>query len=264
MSSTSGSSPRPRGPLKPLKRRQAIKRFIPAPAGNAQPATSCSPCRPVHPRSPGELMPGFFVTPERIGSSPRPRGPRMGPEGRQLQLRFIPAPAGTTPDDRSAPCLQAVHPSIRGDHNISKIIALHLPGSSPHPRGPLDRSQQLELQARFIPAPAGTTSSRGHTSRCASVHPRTRGDHATPPSTLTLPSGSSPHPRGPRGEPTESWVEHRFIPAPAGTTPIASRCPTSGFSTPNRLPISSNVKELPDPWRSAQGQTPRIAHETTA
>ena len=114
------------------------------------------------------------------------------------RVRFIPACAGNTRDGVRCGMGSAVHPRMRGEHCSSSCYSCKLCGSSPHARGTRSFPAQSASHARFIPACAGNTSTRGLQARRA--------------------SGSSPHARGTRDvtRGTELWW--RFIPACAGNT----------------------------------------------
>ena len=89
-----GSSPRVRGTRSLAAIGLGVARFIPARAGNASPARTRRPERPVHPRACGERwmtprMPAAFT-----GSSPRVRGTLRRNNETLHPRRFIPARAG--------------------------------------------------------------------------------------------------------------------------------------------------------------------------
>ena len=71
-----GSSPRVRGTLNRHAMNELADRFIPACAGNAQPACNERACRSVHPRVCGERWHVWHKTWRLSGSSPRVRGTR--------------------------------------------------------------------------------------------------------------------------------------------------------------------------------------------
>ena len=99
--SRSGSSPRGRGTPPPGNRPESQHRFIPARAGNTAPRAECAPVDPVHPRAGGEHPVTTPVRRSSNGSSPRGRGThRRNPRVAGI-IRFIPARAGNTSDQRS-------------------------------------------------------------------------------------------------------------------------------------------------------------------
>ena len=91
-----GSSPRGRGtPVLDLAGFVQV-RFIPAWAGNTQPACARSRARPVHPRVGGEHIAGGGLRLRFCGSSPRGRGTLIERAAALGAKRFIPAWAGNT------------------------------------------------------------------------------------------------------------------------------------------------------------------------
>jgi hypothetical protein len=92
----SGSSPRARGTLPHDILGPAVRRFIPAGAGNTLRAPSVQQRTTVHPRGRGEHTYHSCGVGSRAGSSPRARGTPPGLGGHQVAERFIPAGAGNT------------------------------------------------------------------------------------------------------------------------------------------------------------------------
>ena len=96
-------SPRLRGTLGRRRLDHAQRRFIPASAGNTNPACGRSKGRSVHPRVCGEHIgrpSGGCAMP---GSSPRLRGTLASNSLRRAVVRFIPASAGNTACAASTP-----------------------------------------------------------------------------------------------------------------------------------------------------------------
>ncbi len=91
-------------------------------------------------------------------------------------------------------------------------------GSSPQARGTRWWATGKEARSRFIPAGAGNTFTLKHFVSSMSVHPRRRGEHASPEATATCTRGSSPQARGTRPGPAAAAGRNRFIPAGAGNT----------------------------------------------
>ncbi len=89
-----GSSPRQRGT--PFRRvfHFSLRRFIPAPAGNALTRHGLPFGHPVHPRASGERNVPAASLPAVTGSSPRQRGTPPDEYEALSRIRFIPAPAG--------------------------------------------------------------------------------------------------------------------------------------------------------------------------
>ena len=152
------------------------------------------------------------VHPRTRGEHGRERGRPVAAGGSSPHPRGTPAPACRP----GASC--PVHPRTRGEHLILAVVSMLIFGSSPHPRGTHDRALRPRHSRRFIPAPAGNTSSSTGSNFQPSVHPRTRGEHSDPGGVLRSLSGSSPHPRGTRMQQPWPHPHWRFIPAPAGNT----------------------------------------------
>src|SRR5690606_38690384 len=94
------------------------RRFIPAHAGTTYGRAPRNPAPPVHPRACGDHLCLVNGGVERVGSSPRMRGPRGRVDRAPQRDRFIPAHAGTTPTPAPVPFASAVHPRACGDHNV--------------------------------------------------------------------------------------------------------------------------------------------------
>ena len=89
-----GSSPRLRGTPTEIHAAGMVRRFIPAPAGNAPSGCNCSRPATVHPRACGERSWTAAIVGTATGSSPRLRGTRPSVILLLEVERFIPAPAG--------------------------------------------------------------------------------------------------------------------------------------------------------------------------
>src|SRR5206468_3517125 len=131
-------SPRPRGTRLLGRAIAADVRFIPAPAGNAGTSASRRSSPAVHPRARGERDLGHVPLDQEAGSSPRPRGTRLGDGGGGGEGRFIPAPAGNAPWRRPDGTSGSVHPRARGERAGMLAAVGTLAGSSPRPRGTRD------------------------------------------------------------------------------------------------------------------------------
>ena len=130
-----GSSPRARGTPISQHRTAARRRFIPASAGNTQPATCAVPARSVHPRERGEHVSASASKRISGGSSPRARGTRYKSRRSLGEGRFIPASAGNTKSGAPTPARQSVHPRERGEHAGVPGFGECRGGSSPRARG---------------------------------------------------------------------------------------------------------------------------------
>ena len=112
---SAGSSPRERGTATAGCENAALRRFIPARAGNRSSTAPIIWTHPVHPRASGEQPPQMHCHLSQPGSSPRERGTGERRKPAVLEQRFIPARAGNRPlcsmGRRSAP----VHPRASGE-----------------------------------------------------------------------------------------------------------------------------------------------------
>ncbi len=130
-----GSSPRLRGTRTGRGQDDARRRFIPAPAGNAQRIRPAGRPRAVHPRACGERV--------CVAAGGRP--------GR----RFIPAPAGNAVLAGFGVIAGPVHPRACGERSRSHAYPWATAGSSPRLRGTPGLLVAHPQADRFIPAPAG-------------------------------------------------------------------------------------------------------------
>ena len=213
-----GSSPHGRGTLADVRSRVRRIRFIPARAGNTATFSISHQCLPVHPRTGGEHVPAPMRVRNAVGSSPHGRGTRYSGIGDWIELRFIPARAGNTLQEKETRLRAAVHPRTGGEHDADALKSVSTTGSSPHGRGTHRTKCGCAPLRRFIPARAGNTSYQVRVRAVTAVHPRTGGEHVALPEKLTLNGGSSPHGRGTLPRPRSCSSEFRFIPARAGNT----------------------------------------------
>ena len=216
-----GSSPRLRGTLLQLPRSASWWRFIPAPAGNTTFTVTISISSPVHPRACGEHQSfAHWVNPP-TGSSPRLRGTPRQRVRLPCNIRFIPAPAGNTHVPLVTVDCYAVHPRACGEHVGEEEPSALKSGSSPRLRGTLMSPRVGLGYKRFIPAPAGNTRPSAAIRFHVSVHPRACGEHKPGKNGNTIYAGSSPRLRGTPNNPEAKDRYVRFIPAPAGNTPLS-------------------------------------------
>ena len=152
-----GSSPQARGTHRDCGAAAAIRRFIPAGAGNTMCRWQWAHSLPVHPRRRGEHGCLGCAALGRRGSSPQARGTRANPMRNAALQRFIPAGAGNTSNRIPVSRQAAVHPRRRGEHSKPCRIGRIDPGSSPQARGTRFPLAGSKLLNRFIPAGAGNT-----------------------------------------------------------------------------------------------------------
>ena len=195
-----GSSPLARGTHRFHEHRDQQCRFIPARAGNTCCRRSAHRSSPVHPRSRGEHGRDPGESWLAAGSSPLARGTRDQGDGEDQGLRFIPARAGNT-------------------KVVCPVVWL-VYGSSPLARGTLRERHRAGPHGRFIPARAGNTTPKCAQMSSTPVHPRSRGEHRQPPSSVGHQYGSSPLARGTPAAIRVDRPDARFIPARAGNTAI--------------------------------------------
>ena len=213
-----GSSPLARGTRSALPAGCTASVFIPARAGNTQEPNSASRENSVHPRSRGEHAFDLRADLWAFGSSPLARGTRASAALRSACSRFIPARAGNTRRFALTLWPATVHPRSRGEHVQFALDRTAYLGSSPLARGTHIRHLCRRSGWRFIPARAGNTASANTGSFSPSVHPRSRGEHQTIPSSSTRSPGSSPLARGTQRGCIFRGCQYRFIPARAGNT----------------------------------------------
>ena len=152
------------------------------------------------------------------GSSPHTRGAPTFTAQVGVDLRIIPAYAGSTPTSLSLALTPPDHPRIRGEHPARIDPARRPVGSSPHTRGARRRGAAPCGRRRIIPAYAGSTSRGCSSRRLSGDHPRIRGEHTLVVSRVHLMPGSSPHTRGAHARGIQGPFDSRIIPAYAGST----------------------------------------------
>ena len=150
------------------------------------------------------------------GSSPRGRGTDALSAPHTERDRFIPAWAGNRAPYRVAFARHTVHPRVGGEQGAAFWLKAWHAGSSPRGRGTVGLPRAPIGIARFIPAWAGNSATRGHHQGARSVHPRVGGEQSAPFSSDNLSRGSSPRGRGTGRHDRGDRPAHRFIPAWAG------------------------------------------------
>ena len=155
------------------------------------------------------------------GSSPLARGtllpmiPIIGFGG------LIPARAGNTGESSPHPTPGRAHPRSRGEHQQGCLRCGELRGSSPLARGTRRALLKSVSSPGLIPARAGNTARQEEQGTHSRAHPRSRGEHVSGASALSLSVGSSPLARGTPNKPRISACAIGLIPARAGNTEIA-------------------------------------------
>ncbi len=211
-----GSSPHPWGTPCPGGPLHHQGRFIPTPVGNTPSAPGPAGGPAVHPHTRGEheLCPCCGSC--TLGSSPHPWGTRLLATSRRGE--------------------RAVHPHTRGEHSLLDVDPADPDGSSPHPWGTQLGDVRAFVIHRFIPTPVGNTTACSSPVLYRSVHPHTRGEHATVFVWPPVRYGSSPHPWGTLWRAMAEAAPRRFIPTPVGNTHA------------NAQGISSTSGSSPHPW----------------
>ena len=175
-------------------------------------------CNRDHPRSRGEHASDRELQEFQGGSSPLTRGAPYQRGRWILDLRIIPAHAGSTASTLAAMAAMSDHPRSRGEHSFPDAVEELPGGSSPLTRGARPPSDSKHGVSGIIPAHAGSTTGTLLQDYDTGDHPRSRGEHPTPRGSASTHSGSSPLTRGAQ-EPNpckrHSW---RIIPAHAGST----------------------------------------------
>ena len=217
-----GSSPLSRGILLPARWYAKACRIIPALAGNTLSRRGICVGREDHPRSRGEYGSWQIESSSGPGSSPLSRGILPLNQAALYRVGIIPALAGNTPYQNSAPHPRTDHPRSRGEYPVPVVNRGLSRGSSPLSRGIRPGPQRPCRAARIIPALAGNTGSSFHSFRLFGDHPRSRGEYIYPKVLAWSVEGSSPLSRG---IPAHWWSraeDRRIIPALAGNTLAAS------------------------------------------
>ena len=176
-----------------LKRKQ---RFIPAGAGNSAFLRQIWRCCAVYPRWRGELLkiepPGRAA----IGLSPLARGTLELLMLSKYQLRFIPAGAGNSANNRPLLDPTTVYPRWRGELAENSQNNAITAGLSPLARGTQQQQYFPQCCQRFIPAGAGNSRPAARQRDTRTVYPRWRGELNKPGIALPVGIGLSPLARG--------------------------------------------------------------------
>ena len=254
MERCSGSPPRARGRRPPGRRGVGGDRFTPAGAGTAWSSSRVTSPPPVHPRGRGD---GRGITREQQhdpGSPPRARGRPVGRGDQKRVERFTPAGAGTAIWVAERTAATSVHPRGRGDGQRGADKSATLVGSPPRARGRRCGRHAGPRPRRFTPAGAGTAPTPRRRPGPRAVHPRGRGDGASPVGVCWRAVGSPPRARGRRDLLHRHRPPQRFTPAGAGTASTGSRSGGGTSVHPRGRGDGVDVSGLP---RSADGSPPR-------
>ena len=159
ISTGNGSSPRVRGTGFTALHTTAIKRFIPAGAGNSALISLVTGGNAVHPRGCGEQPSISSGCIRKYGSSPRVRGTGLLARLWPATHRFIPAGAGNR--HKAIGCIgtHSVHPRGCGEQRAPLVLQRFSGGSSPRVRGTDTLHDGSKVLHRFIPAGAGNSLS---------------------------------------------------------------------------------------------------------
>ena len=176
-----GSSPLTRGAHFDQAETFHAKGLIPAHAGSTLHDVRADFRHWAHPRSRGEHLVRSNRLPCGNGSSPLTRGAlwRCCRFGRCCRL--IPAHAGSTAWAAETPSANRAHPRSRGEHTCVAVIPGLSKGSSPLTRGAQLHVAGDHRTRGLIPAHAGSTGARRGQSPPWWAHPRSRGEHPSPP-----------------------------------------------------------------------------------
>ncbi len=154
------------------------------------------------------------------GSPPLTRG-ALPDRGQHLVVVGItPAHAGSTRPSSMTPGMSRDHPRSRGEHVVPVLLVAGAVGSPPLTRGALSSQVSTPRTIRITPAHAGSTLPAVPGAFSSRDHPRSRGEHSSPPRDLQLTGGSPPLTRGaPRHRNAAQWPA-RITPAHAGSTSL--------------------------------------------
>ena len=154
---SSGSSTRGRGKRYARGAGDSADGLIPARAGKTKPFPPPHPSGRAHPRAGGENLRCILSRGSELCSSPRGRGKREVLEGRNGDVRLIPARAGKTGSVVQRIAALAAHPRAGGENPIVISFCPFVSGSSPRGRRKLVSSGGARAGPRLIPARAGKT-----------------------------------------------------------------------------------------------------------
>ena len=191
-----GLSPRVRGNPAPLPPSGALRRSIPACAGEPVTLTPTAPSARVYPRVCGGTKYGQEVVDANAGLSPRVRGNPAAAKAYNAECGSIPACAGEPDSCSRAGCRSEVYPRVCGGTTISPAPRITLEGLSPRVRGNPEQRQRHQRKKRSIPACAGEPQRPRSPGIRFSVYPRVCGGTLPRCSAKSRLYGLSPRVRG--------------------------------------------------------------------
>ena len=175
-----GSSPRVRGKPAAGVFAGSGMGIIPARAGKTPREVIRIPPPSDHPRACGENKDLLFGSEDDPGSSPRVRGKRARVGQGQDRDRIIPARAGKTDEVNEVNVVIRDHPRACGENIECRPECAPDDGSSPRVRGKPPPGLAGRTRCGIIPARAGKTRRRRHSSRGIPDHPRACGENRRP------------------------------------------------------------------------------------
>ena len=153
-----------RGTLESATGSQRDVGIIPADAGNTVKSGGFEVAPEDYPRGCGEHDAHTMRQRVSEGSSPRMRGTPGPSRSARAYPGIIPADAGNTPASPKRTGHPGDHPRGCREHGSRQTLLLRQRGSSPRMRGTRQRLTDVNNIRGIIPADAGNTNGRSHTS----------------------------------------------------------------------------------------------------
>ena len=177
----------------------------------------------VHPRERGESLIAPWHVARLLGPSPRARGIPLDLEAEIPLHGSIPASAGNPCSTTSGRGSREVHPRERGESRSTSRQKSPCVGPSPRARGIRGPRPCAASRCGSIPASAGNPQRNAPPPCSPRVHPRERGESASPRTSPAARSGPSPRARGIRSGGVPPGGRGGSIPASAGNPRRAAR-----------------------------------------
>ena len=133
--------------------------------------------------------------------------------------RFIPTCVGNSYVDPAQSSPLTVHPHMRGELSIGRILDRPAQGSSPHAWGTRFWFNPDQAIERFIPTCVGNSYADAVGAAAQTVHPHMRGELLDATTVAQAIRGSSPHAWGTLAEKFSPIPLLRFIPTCVGNSP---------------------------------------------